>query len=339
VCNAAERKRSDKERDDEARALEVQLTNLDEARRRAESARDDARDELKRAEQQLRDERGARRDREAKAGRDAESAEQRAREAEAALTKARTAAEMAESRLGREADRAREAERRLRELRRELADHEEGARAAGAELDDRRLGLLGAAAARARELATELDDLVRSAEAGRAMADRPDPVTPGGDEPAPAVTPTRRATPHCPPGMRDDTAEALDAMLRTRGVLLVVDGYNVSMAGWPGASAAEQRDRLVSGLSALHLRLRCDSVAVFDGADVEGVTPPRRPGVRVVFSDPGEGADPVVVREGAAPAPEVPVVVASSDAWVRREAERTGAVVVPGRTLLEVLRR
>jgi predicted RNA-binding protein with PIN domain len=128
-------------------------------------------------------------------------------------------------------------------------------------------------------------------------------------------------------------------MLRTRGVVLVVDGYNVSMAGWPGASAAEQRDLLVSGLSALHLRLRCDSVAVFDGADVEGVQPPRRPGVRIVFSAAGEGADPVVVREAAGPAPGVPVVVASSDAWVRRESERTGAVVVPGPTLLEVLRR
>jgi predicted RNA-binding protein with PIN domain len=338
VCSAAERKRSDKERDDEARALEVQLTNLDEARRRAEGARDDARDELKRVEQQLRDERGARRDRESKAGRDAETAEQRAREAEAALAKARAAGEMAESRLAREADRAREAERRLRELRRELADREDGVRAAGAELGDEQLAKLGAAADRARELAAELDGLVRSAEPRRPAAE---PSGPGaaGDAPAGAGAATRRVAPHCPPGMRADTAEALDSMLRTRGVLLVVDGYNVSMAGWPGASAAEQRDRLVSGLSALHLRLRCDSVAVFDGADVEGVAPPRRPGVRVVFSDAEEGADPLVVREAAAPAPDVPVVVASSDAWVRQESERTGAVVVPGPTLLEVLRR
>ncbi|HZP29658.1 MAG TPA: hypothetical protein VFC99_11945, partial [Acidimicrobiia bacterium] len=48
VCAAADRKRADKERDDEARAREVQLANLDEARRRAESARDDARAELRR---------------------------------------------------------------------------------------------------------------------------------------------------------------------------------------------------------------------------------------------------------------------------------------------------
>jgi predicted RNA-binding protein with PIN domain len=96
---------------------------------------------------------------------------------------------------------------------------------------------------------------------------------------------------------------------------------------------------LVAALAALHLRLRCDSVVVFDGADVEGVQPARRPGVRIVFSAAAEGADPVVVREAAAPGADVAVIVASSDGWVRTESERTGAVVVPGPTLLEVLRR
>src|SRR5581483_6542655 len=265
----------------------------------------------------------------------AEAAERRAREAEGALAKARTAAEMAESRLVREADRARDAERRLRDVRRELAARAAARPDGPAPLGAGALATLAAAAARARELAAELEALVRNAEAagrgagGSATAE-------GAGAPPPAVT--RRAVPACPPGMRADTPEALDAMLRTRGVVLVVDGYNVSMLGWPGASAAEQRERLVAGLSALHLRLRCDSVVVFDGADVEAVPGGRRPGVRVVFSTGDEGADPVVVREAAAPAPDTPVIVASSDAWVRQEAERAGAVVVPAATLLAVLR-
>ncbi len=139
--------------------------------------------------------------------------------------------------------------------------------------------------------------------------------------------------------MHTDQPEALDAMLRTRRVLLVVDGYNVSMLGWPGATVAEQRDRLVAALSGLHLRLRCDVVVVFDGADVEVTSTTRRIGVRIVFSSPDEGADPVVVREASAPAPDVPVVVASSDGWVHDEAQRAGAVPVPAATLLEVLRK
>jgi predicted RNA-binding protein with PIN domain len=77
---------------------------------------------------------------------------------------------------------------------------------------------------------------------------------------------------------------------------------------------------------------------VFDGSDVEGVRPPRRPGVRVVFSAAGEEADPVVVREAARLPQHVPVVVASSDAQVRADAEAVGARVVSSTTLLDVLR-
>jgi predicted RNA-binding protein with PIN domain len=128
-------------------------------------------------------------------------------------------------------------------------------------------------------------------------------------------------------------------MLRTPGVVLVVDGYNVSMRGWPDLPVARQRDQLVSALVRLHLRLRPAVVVVFDGADVEGVTARRTPGVRVVFSAPGQDADPVVVGEARAVPVPVPVVVASSDGWVRAEAERDGAAVVGADALLAVLRR
>ena len=90
--------------------------------------------------------------------------------------------------------------------------------------------------------------------------------------------------------MRADRPDALDAMLRTRGVVLVVDGYNVSMLGWRDATVAEQRDRLVAALSGLHLKLRCDVVVVFDGADVEGVQPaPAARGAGRVLDRGGEG--------------------------------------------------
>ena len=91
-------------------------------------------------------------------------------------------------------------------------------------------------------------------------------------------TPGRRTPVPCPPGLRADQPEGLDAMLRTRGVVLVVDGYNVSMLGWPGTPVDRQRDRWCGALERLHLRLRCDVVVVFDGADVEGVTPRRSAG-------------------------------------------------------------
>jgi predicted RNA-binding protein with PIN domain len=122
-------------------------------------------------------------------------------------------------------------------------------------------------------------------------------------------------------------------------VVLIVDGYNVSMRGWGAATPREQRDRLVAALEGLHLRLRCDVVVVFDGSDVEGVPPRRRPGVRIVFSAADEEADPVVLREVDALPPAVPVLVASSDRWVRDHATELNTVVVSADTLLGVLRR
>jgi predicted RNA-binding protein with PIN domain len=139
--------------------------------------------------------------------------------------------------------------------------------------------------------------------------------------------------------LRAEQPDAIEAMLRTPGMVLVVDGYNVSMAGWPGAPVDQQRDQLISALIRLHLRLRCHAIVVFDGADVEGVPHRRTPGVRVVFSPAGQPADPVIIRELRALPRRVPVLVASSDGWVRDEAGRDGATVVPSDALLAVLRR
>jgi predicted RNA-binding protein with PIN domain len=139
--------------------------------------------------------------------------------------------------------------------------------------------------------------------------------------------------------MVEDDPDALDAMLRTPRAVLVVDGYNVSMLAWGDAPPAQQRDRLLSAISELQLRTRARVILVFDGADVGSVLPPRRPGVRVVFSPEGEEADAVVVRQATDLPVEEPVVVASSDGWVGEHAREAGAHVVSSETLLRALRR
>ncbi len=325
VCSAFERHRAEKEAHDDLKAHQLQLGTLDEARRRAEEARDRAQQDVTRLEEQLRTERHARREREGRAERDLDAARRSRTEADAVVAKAATATEEAEARLERESARAREAERRVRELRRELADRDQPAGPAPAPDPT----ALADASRAAHTLASTLDRLVRAA----LTAEPPPPPPPT------TARETRRARVPRPPGLDTDTVSALDTMLRTRGVMLAVDGYNVSMRGWRDARPADQREGLLGALERLHLRLRCDVIVVFDGSDVEALPPRRRAGVRVVFSAPDEDADPVVIREVEALAASRPAIVASSDRWVQDHAEATGATVVSADTLLTLLRQ
>jgi predicted RNA-binding protein with PIN domain len=333
ACSEERERRDARSLNDDLRAQTAQLAAAEERCRRVEADLTTARADLTRLEGELRDERRGRRDRESAADRQAEDAAKRAREAEAGLDKARRDLELADARAQREAERARDAERRLRELKRESADTPPPSTSGwvtvpgGPDLED--------LIRRARDLADQLARALPGASPTPAPPRPPAPPAPG--RPAPEAG--RRTAVPCPPGLRADQPEGLDAMLRTRGVVLVVDGYNVSMTGWPGTPVDRQRDQLIGALERLHLRLRCDVVVVFDGADVVGVAPRRTRGVRVVFSPEGERADPVIIREVQALPLRVPAVVASSDGWVRDNAVREGATPVAAATLLDVLRR
>jgi predicted RNA-binding protein with PIN domain len=139
--------------------------------------------------------------------------------------------------------------------------------------------------------------------------------------------------------MRGDEPAAAEAMVRTPGVTVVVDGYNVTMSAWPDATKAIQRDRLTDALAELHLRARCRVILVWDGADVPVSKPPSRKGVTILFSPAGVEADDVVIEQVRRQARSVPVLVVSSDAAVRSRAEMNGAQVLASQLFIGVLRR
>ena len=124
-----------------------------------------------------------------------------------------------------------------------------------------------------------------------------------------------------PGGLLDDSVAAAEHLLRTPGAVLVVDGYNVTMTGWPELAAAEQRRRLVALLADLAARTSTRVELVFDGAEVDtgtiSVPAPARQWVRVRFSPPDVEADDVVLDLVAQLPASRPVIVVSSDNRVR----------------------
>jgi predicted RNA-binding protein with PIN domain len=344
VATAADVRRLEREEDEARRARVIERETLQESLRRADAARQTAESAVARLERALRTERQERRTRYEQVERELSETRVRLEQVEAELERARAAVEAAEARIRREADRARGLERDLREARRDLDASEKRRLAAEHQLErapEPGTGLRRAdlrALAEAAELARRLaDGLAGVAENARGVG-RPTEARRAETSERPSDEPAQRVLAQPPPGMLVDTPEALDAMVQTPGVVVVVDGYNVSKPGWGGVSIADQRDRLASALASLHLRAHCQVTLVWDGADVEGVAPPRKAGVRIVFSAPGETADAVVVREVAALPRRVPVIVVSSDAEVRAAAEAEGASVVSAQTLLSVLR-
>ncbi len=201
-----------------------------------------------------------------------------------------------------------------------------------------------AAASLADALAAVAEALEQAREDARASAPASVAGTAAGSAPsapgATADTP-QRVPLTLPGGVFDDSVEAAEHLLRAPGAVLLVDGYNVTMTGWPDLSAAEQRRRLVAAVSDLAHRTATAVEVVFDGAEVEplSIPAPMRSLVRVRFSDPGVEADDVIIdMVGRIPA-ATPVIVASSDNRVRTGVRRRGANVLHARQLVAVLRR
>jgi len=271
------------------------------------------------------------------------------------------AAALAEARrVGTEASRrATELEDRLIAARDERERRRSDAQAAGMEVARLRAELsartpavdleaVASAVAGASEAADRLQrQLATAAAALRAIEEPPAGVeSPTGAEdepPRPSMstsTATRRKPVVLPPAVFDDSDEAATFLVRVDGMVVLVDGYNVTMLGWPGQPIPEQRARLVDALAELVARTGTDVEVVFDGeADTSNRVPGARRGVRVSFSPPGVEADDVIIaRTGEVPLHR-PVTVASNDRRVREGALAAGANVVSSAQLLAALRR
>jgi predicted RNA-binding protein with PIN domain len=118
---------------------------------------------------------------------------------------------------------------------------------------------------------------------------------------------------------------------------VLIDGYNVSMLGWPNRPIDEQRTALVKSVENMALRFGTDATIVFDGADVVGAHSLERRSTRVLFSPSGVIADDVIRAEVDRTPDGRHVVVVTNDAEIARDVRAAGANVLPSNALLAVL--
>jgi predicted RNA-binding protein with PIN domain len=343
----------------EERSARRRLAAAEEARRRADVAAASATAAATRASEELTNERQARRNAETKVEglaaalaafetkvaqllARAESAEQtshRLRAAEITLVDERD--RLLERIASLEFDLA-EGERRLAAL--SEADGLTRDAVAGAVGDAARAAQqLGAAlAAASRALGGDPDERVEQPEAPAAPAELTAPTSSRVARNDRVVRPPRRVAVPLPPAVFDDSAEAAEYLVRVPQMMLLVDGYNVSLQAWPDVAIPEQRRRLVDSLSGLAARTGISVHIVFDGAEQPEPRPtslPPRSPVRLRFSPPDVEADEVLIEMAEELPSGRPVTVATSDRRVQDEVRRRGANVISTPQLLGLLGR
>lgn len=164
-----------------------------------------------------------------------------------------------------------------------------------------------------------------------------DPDAAASSAAAKGSRPPRRSPIRLQRGVVEDSAQGVEQLLATPEVVVIVDGYNVSMEAWPLLDGGAQRSSLIAMLGAVQARTGASVHIVFDGDD-DG----RRPSVgaplpvRVHFSHAEVEADDVVLDMVARLPTDRPVVVVSSDRRVRDGARRLGANIVRSSDLLSL---
>jgi hypothetical protein len=161
---------------------------------------------------------------------------------------------------------------------------------------------------------------------------------PAGENVADPRRRSRRVPLRLPGGVRADSPESAEFLLRAAGAQVLVDGYNVAKLGWPSLDLEHQRQQCILAAENLGKRWNLALTVVFDGAAVEGSHARSRRRVRIVYSPAGVSADDVLRHEVANAAPEQPVVVVTNDRAIVADVTADGANTVRSDLFLALAR-
>lgn len=140
-------------------------------------------------------------------------------------------------------------------------------------------------------------------------------------------------------GVVEDSADGVEQLMASEGLVAIVDGYNVAMERWPDLDKGQQRDSLVRSLGGVAARLGAAVHVVFDGDDAARPWVGTPLPVRVHFSASDVEADDVILSMVARLPTDTPVLVVSSDRRVAQGSRRLGANTAGSHALIDLISR
>ncbi len=143
-------------------------------------------------------------------------------------------------------------------------------------------------------------------------------------EPASAA---KRAPVQIPQGLSITSPQALKEIFSQDDLMVLIDGYNVSLNNFQNLSLELQRERTISCATNVESRYHPSCVVVFDGqsSTTRGRVQSK---VHVVFSPQDTTADDVIIERIKVTPPDRPIIVVSSDKNLAARAKGLGCEII-----------
>ena len=350
------------------RAEQTKVTHLQNSFEREKGRADLLKSDVDRLEAELRDERRTRRVREQRLEAQAASLQKQVDSNDEVTLRLKEAKERTNSRLEQEASRAQELEKRLKMAQNEASVKSEkisqlqeqlaSALSSEMELTYEDLQKLILAQKNAEEISSTIMAIMNKTRSilSNKVTDSSNQLTAPQNTQGPsqveqvtlnsqtptrlperkaAIEGTKRTPVVVPPGMPLESDASLRTVFTQQDLVILIDGYNVSLNSFGNLSLELQRDRIVACATSVEARFHPSCLVVFDGQS-SGTRGRIQSKVHVVFSPSGVTADDVIVERIRVTPRDKPVLVVTSDRNLAARAKGLGCEVISSASFVSV---
>lgn len=325
------------------RAVQTRITHAENSHEKEKNRADLLAADVERLEKELREERTSRRAREMRHEKQLSTLQTQVDQNDEVVERLKDGQERHQQRVEREASRAHELESRLRVAQEEahnkgekitqLQEQLASALSSDIELTYEDLQKLIVAQNEAESIAKTILSVMNKTRTilsndtvgSQKIASIPTAPTPVArtERVTSGTTPRSRTAVVVPPGRMLESDEALRTVFTQQDLVVLIDGYNVSLNAFPDLSLELQRERTVACVTNIETRYHPACVVIFDGdsATTRGRVHSK---VHVVFSPAGTSADDVIVDRIKMTPIEKPILVVTSDNNLRSRVKGLG---------------
>lgn len=325
---------------DSQRAEVTRISHIEKSFEKEKARAELLQSDVKRLETELREERQARRVRELRQEAQVSQLQKQIDQHDEVMERSKENKERQQQRLEREASRAHELETRLRIAQEDVKAKSEKV----AQLQEQ----LASALSSDMELTYEdLQNLIVAQKEAEAISqsilkimNKTRSILSQAETPVAQAAPVEqksepRTRVAIPQGLSLESEASLKTVFAQKDLVVLVDGYNVSLNSFGDLSLELQRERTVACVTNVETRFHPSCVIVFDGqsASTRGRIQSK---VHVVFSPAGTTADDVIIERIKVTPKDRPIVVVTSDRNLGARAKGLGCEVISSQAFVNV---